>query len=144
MLSRTQNIEADISFILQVPSSSWQKHPIHVELMTDPPTPFSDYTTRINTLAISSDTVETSRLLAHAYVRYLGDLSGGQFIRRKLAKTYGLEDGAGLTFYEFGKLGGESGISGLGDMKKIKEWYRDGMNSGVGDNQAFKGNLPFW
>ena len=110
--------------------------------MTDPLTPFSDYTTRINTLAISSDTVETSRLLAHAYVRYLGDLSGGQFIRRKLAKTYGLEDGQGLTFYEFGKLGGESGISGLGDMKKIKEWYRDGMNSGVGDNQAFKGNSP--
>lgn len=108
--------------------------------MNNPPTPLSDYTSRLNSLAQSTGKVEASRLLAHAYVRYLGDLSGGQFIRRKLSKAYGLEDGSGLTFYEFGKLGGESGLSGLGDMKRIKEWYRDGMNAGVGDDQDLKGN----
>lgn len=138
LLSRSQNIAADISYILQLPTSSWQTHPIHVELMTAPPDPLSRYTSRLNTLAQSPDSIQTGRLLAHAYVRYLGDLSGGQFIRRKLAKVYGLEDGPGLTFYEFSKLGGGAGLSGMGDMKKIKEWYRDGMNAGVGDNQDLK------
>jgi heme oxygenase len=40
-------------------------------------------------------------LIAHAYVRYLGDLSGGQVLKRLLMKTPGLEPEA-LSFYEFG------------------------------------------
>src|SRR5262245_58724982 len=32
-------------------------------------------------------------LLAHHYVRYLGDLSGGQFLGRALARVYELPDG---------------------------------------------------
>lgn len=40
------------------------------------------------------------RLLAHAYTRYLGDLSGGQIIGRLLARSLGLEEGA-LSFYRF-------------------------------------------
>lgn len=45
------------------------------------------------------------RLLAHAYVRYLGDLSGGQVLRRIVAQAMGLpgEAGApGTRFYWFG------------------------------------------
>ncbi|CAL1712265.1 unnamed protein product [Somion occarium] len=116
LLARTSNLSADIAHLLQTPEPSWKSHP---------------------TLADSSD---PSPLLAHAYVRYLGDLSGGQFIRRRLAKVYELEDGAGLTFYEFKQLGG-SGSSTMGDMKKIKEWYRDGMNAGVGDDQDLKARI---
>lgn len=41
-------------------------------------------------------------LLAHAYVRYLGDLSGGQLLRRRVAQRYGLEGEAGTRFYDFG------------------------------------------
>jgi heme oxygenase len=41
-----------------------------------------------------------SRLIAHAYVRYFGDLSGGQVLKRMLGKTLGLS-AAQLTFYEF-------------------------------------------
>jgi heme oxygenase len=41
-------------------------------------------------------------LTAHAYVRYLGDLSGGQALRRIVARTYALADDAGARFYDFG------------------------------------------
>jgi heme oxygenase (biliverdin-producing, ferredoxin) len=40
------------------------------------------------------------RLLAHAYVRYLGDLNGGRILRRVLARAPGLEPEA-LGFYDF-------------------------------------------
>jgi heme oxygenase len=39
-------------------------------------------------------------LIGHAYVRYLGDLSGGQVLRRRLADQPGLPPDA-LTFYQF-------------------------------------------
>jgi heme oxygenase len=39
--------------------------------------------------------------VAHHYVRYLGDLSGGQIIRRILARTYGLGHDDGTSFYHF-------------------------------------------
>jgi heme oxygenase len=38
--------------------------------------------------------------VAHQYTRYLGDLSGGQIIRRRLGDTYGLTT-EGLRFYVF-------------------------------------------
>lgn len=41
-------------------------------------------------------------LLAHAYVRYLGDLSGGQLLRGIVARSPGLAQRAGTAFYEFG------------------------------------------
>ncbi|KAJ9120011.1 hypothetical protein QFC22_002908 [Naganishia vaughanmartiniae] len=47
-------------------------------------------------------------LLAHAYVRYLGDLSGGQIVRGKIRRVYGLPSttsstatAKGTAFYEF-------------------------------------------
>jgi heme oxygenase len=44
-------------------------------------------------------------LVAHAYVRYLGDLSGGQMLRRIVAAGFSLEDGRGTRFYDFGAPG---------------------------------------
>jgi heme oxygenase len=41
-------------------------------------------------------------LVAHAYVRYLGDLNGGQALRRVVARSLGLADGSGTSFYDFG------------------------------------------
>lgn len=41
-------------------------------------------------------------LVAHAYVRYLGDLNGGQSLRRIVAQCLALSDGVGTAFYEFG------------------------------------------
>lgn len=45
---------------------------------------------------------EPELLLAHAYVRYLGDLSGGQMLSRIVAKTLHLPAGKGTAFYDFG------------------------------------------
>jgi heme oxygenase len=39
-------------------------------------------------------------LLSHHYLRYLGDLSGGQILRTLIGRTYGLEQD-GLRFYVF-------------------------------------------
>jgi heme oxygenase (biliverdin-producing, ferredoxin) len=42
-------------------------------------------------------------LAAHAYVRYLGDLSGGQMLRRVVAQALSLAPGRGTQFYDFGE-----------------------------------------
>ena len=41
-------------------------------------------------------------LVAHAYVRYLGDLSGGQLLKRIVAKIPHMPLGLGAAFYDFG------------------------------------------
>jgi len=46
-----------------------------------------------------------SLLVAHAYVRYLGDLSGGRILRRIVADSLGIGPGAGMRFYDFGSDG---------------------------------------
>ena len=80
-------------------------------------------------------------LLAHAYVRYLGDLSGGQTIRHILAKAYGLDEaaGTGVSFYAFKELRSAKAAN-QGEMKRIKEWFREGMNkAGEYQGVAVKG-----
>lgn len=41
-------------------------------------------------------------LAAHAYVRYLGDLNGGQVLARRVGLALKLAPGPGLAFYDFG------------------------------------------
>jgi heme oxygenase len=57
------------------------------------------YTDRLRDLAATSPT----HFIAHHYVRYLGDLSGGQMIGRTLSKHYGLGE-AGTSFYRFDRI----------------------------------------
>jgi heme oxygenase (biliverdin-producing, ferredoxin) len=56
-----------------------------------------------------------SGYIAHHYTRYLGDLSGGQFIRMELQKIYGYSTGGGVDFYIF---------DGLGSLPRFKNEYR--------------------
>jgi heme oxygenase len=60
---------------------------------------------------------EPHRVPAHAYVRYLGDLSGGQMIGKVVAESYGEE---GTAFYKFEK------ITSPGAMKQR---FRDALDS---------------
>lgn len=58
--------------------------------------------------------------IAHHYTRYLGDLSGGQVIRKVAERTYGFEDGSGVSFYLF---------PAIPDLKAFKVDYRDRLNA---------------
>jgi heme oxygenase len=48
------------------------------------------------------DTSKPELLLAHAYVRYLGDLNGGQILKAIVGKSLALSDVAATSFYDFG------------------------------------------
>ncbi|KAG8963483.1 hypothetical protein FRC03_002952 [Tulasnella sp. 419] len=132
LLARSEAISNDIAHLLDVSSVSpdeWQAHPLYQSFLPLP-SALTAYTSRIEEISSSSD---PTPLLAHSYVRYLGDLSGGQVVKRIIQKAYGLED-SGYSFYEFGKLDGSSSggeLANLGDMKKLKEWFRAGIDSGV-------------
>lgn len=56
------------------------------------------YVSRLQQLALQDPLC----LLAHAYVRYLGDLYGGQMLGQRLRQQHGLTEGRGTRFYEFG------------------------------------------
>lgn len=58
-------------------------------------------------------------LVAHAYTRYLGDLSGGQILRRGIARGFGLEGMEGQAFYDF---------SALGDPAAVKARFRQSLD----------------
>ena len=53
-------------------------------------------------------------IIAHHYTRYLGDLSGGQVIARRMIAQFGF-DGDGVAFYDFTELG---------DLDVFKNAYR--------------------
>lgn len=127
LLARAPLLAADISYLLQVDEGSWKSHPIHVQLMAWSPTPLLAYVRRLEALSQSSD---PSALLAHSYVRYLGDLSGGQTIRHTLAKAYNLDEasGQGISFYAFKELRSAK-LASQGEMKRIKDWFRTGLNT---------------
>ena len=59
----------------------------------------------------------------------MGDLSGGQNIRHVLAKAYDLDEAEdfGISFYVFKELKSANRAT-IGEMKRIKEWFRAGMN----------------
>ncbi len=48
---------------------------------------------------------ESVRLAAYFYIRYFGDLSGGQMLSNLLQRALGLTAGHGLALYEFPELG---------------------------------------
>lgn len=70
-----------------------------------------------------------ARLIAHAYTRYLGDLNGGQILKRLLMKKPGLR-AAEVSFYDF---------PDYDDLPTLKSDYRDALDQAgtlVADPQA--------
>jgi heme oxygenase len=59
-------------------------------------------------------------LIPHLYTRYLGDLSGGQALKRILTKTFNLTSAEGVAFYDFPKIENHN---------QFKENYRSLLDS---------------
>ena len=63
------------------------------------------------------------RLIAHAYVRYLGDLNGGRALRRILARAPGLTP-AELHFHDF---------PGISNLERFARAYRAAVDRAAGE-----------
>jgi heme oxygenase len=85
-LYRSESLRADI---LRIHGAGWRRS---LPLL-DSALRYADQVAR----AASGDGI---RLVPHAYVRYFGDLSGGQVLKRLLTKSLSLPDEA-LTLYDF-------------------------------------------
>jgi len=73
--------------------------------------------------------------IAHHYTRYMGDLSGGQFIRMELQKIYGYQKGGGVDFYLFDEVG---------SLPRFKNEYRarlDALPFGEREQQRMIGEV---
>jgi heme oxygenase (biliverdin-producing, ferredoxin) len=70
-----------------------------------------------------------ARLIAHAYTRYLGDLSGGQILKRLLVRSLSLPTSA-LSFYEFPTIV---------DVASFKSEYRDAIDRAGDESNDFDG-----
>jgi len=82
-----------------------------------------DYCARLGN--ISRD--RPASLAAHAYVRYMGDLSGGQILNGIIARALALRDERGTAFYRFG--------NGT-DTAAMKERFRAGLDALPADAAA--------
>lgn len=146
-LARTQGIAEDITYLLDLPSgANWLSHPLAISYRTSPPSALNTYIERIRSLDTENQSVpmeseeyvyppppaEAFLLLSHAYVRYMGDLNGGQQIKDAVAKAYHFDSNQeeGLRFYKFE---GENGdIATPAELGKITASLRKGMDS-IGD-----------
>ncbi|KAG0223335.1 heme oxygenase-domain-containing protein [Mortierella sp. GBAus27b] len=106
-LSRLGPLEQDVEFFN---GPDWRE-------MLTPVTPAQQaYISAIERCA-SSPTPEL--LAAHSYVRYLGDLSGGKVLAKRLQKFNDLPEDKGAAFYYFDLIE---------DVDQFKEMYRKRLN----------------
>lgn len=133
VFSRATAVSFDICHHLD--TVTWQTDPFYVEFFVNIPKPVNEYIERLKYLGRPEATPEEASLLAsHAYVRYLGDLSGGQIIKRKIIKAYDMfDDGEGLAFYNFRTLDPRTGDrpAEMHEVRKIKDWFRRGIDEAV-------------
>lgn len=90
-LVRMPALEADLAYLL---GADWR-----AQITPVPAT--AAYADRIREIAAEG---WIAGIVAHHYTRYLGDLSGGQMIAKRVAKQHGFE-ADGIGFYSFGELG---------------------------------------
>lgn len=104
-LVREQTLIEDLEFLL---GENWRD-----EISAHPAT--AAYAARIREVTAEG---WLPGLIAHHYTRYLGDLSGGQMIAKRVKKQFDF-DRAGIAFYDFAELG---------DIAEFKQGYRDVLN----------------
>ncbi|MFZ0390161.1 MAG: biliverdin-producing heme oxygenase [Calditrichia bacterium] len=104
-LNRKDALIQDLNFYFD--DTNWQEVPLHQATQ--------NYVHRIQSLGEEWP----EGLVAHHYTRYLGDLSGGQALRRIVGKTYKLESDKGLAFYDFNEIA---------DYDRFKNEYRSRLD----------------
>ena len=108
-LNRQANIVKDLIFYY---GENWQ------EQISPSPAGIT-YVDRLGEIADS----QPELLIAHAYTRYLGDLSGGQALRNIVRSALELPEGEGTCFYEFEQ------IPTIEAKRAFKEQYRHALDS---------------
>jgi heme oxygenase len=103
-LNRKESLEKDLAFYY---GANWRN-----EISISPAG--QAYVDRIIEVAAN----QPELLVGHCYTRYLGDLSGGQILK-KIAQTAMNLNGDGTAFYEF---------ADISDEKAFKDKYRQAMN----------------
>jgi heme oxygenase len=104
-LARRAAIEADL---VQLMGRQWRESG-QLETAT------SSYLDRLQSIGLR----EPPRLVAHAYVRYMGDLSGGQMMSRAVRPMLGANADQALHFYHFGSSS---------EVAALKARFRDGLD----------------
>jgi heme oxygenase len=110
-LTRLPALESDLAFLL---GDGWRD-------AIAPLATTARYVRRIREIAADG---WAGGFVAHHYTRYLGDLSGGQVIRRMMQRRYGFETN-GVGFYLFDQIA---------SPKEFKETYRDQLDAVAWDD----------
>jgi heme oxygenase len=105
-LWREKSLELDMLFYF---GSNWREE-------VKPTAACEKYLARIREISATDPVL----LVAHAYTRYMGDLSGGQILKKIAKESMGLADGDGTAFYEF------DDIRNVGEFKKS---YRTALDT---------------
>lgn len=105
-LNRKASLEQDLTYYF---GQNWKEQ-------VAPSASAQDYVARIR--EVSNENPEL--LVSHLYTRYLGDLSGGQILKKIAQNAMNLSDGQGTSFYEFEQIP---------DEKAFKVMYRDRLDS---------------
>ena len=131
-LFRKETLENDLKFYF---GDNWQNE-INISNSA------KEYVQRIRLVAEQSPEL----LVGHHYTRYIGDLSGGQILKKIAKKALNLNGDNGLSFYEF---------ENIDDEKQFKEEYSKTLNQlpinqTIADqiideaNKAFKYNMKMF
>ena len=105
LLNRRNSLERDLHFYY---GDHWQS-----QVTVSPAT--QAYLQRIQDVS----NIEPELLIAHAYTRYMGDLSGGQILKGIAQRAMDLAAGEGTAFYEF---------DDIADEKEFKALYRQRLD----------------
>ncbi|OUL24410.1 heme oxygenase [Nostoc sp. RF31YmG] len=109
LLNRKTNLEKDLAFYY---SEDWREQILALEAG-------KAYVARIQEVA----NTEPALLVAHSYVRYMGDLSGGQSLKKIVRSAMDLPPNQGTGLHEFEALATVEAI------RAFKAQYRDALNS---------------
>ncbi|OAB59214.1 heme oxygenase [Phormidium willei BDU 130791] len=107
-LDRTPSLEADLAFYY---GDNWREE---IE-------PLAEGVTYVNRLKEVSET-EPELLVAHAYTRYMGDLSGGQSLKTIVRSALELPEDQGTRLHEF------TAFPTPESRRNFKVQYRDALN----------------